>query len=311
MPPFGQSSKKTFTLLRDNPTQESALSFSDIAKGCCLTLPVLAEETVTSQYYNDVYGFIFFWGTGFSTADLKLEKYKNGSWQEVESLIIDTWGTHYDFGFFENRLGEKAIAYQLEWQKVLVDTDLGEGNYRVKSSGTQIIASGTVTQYSFEFCLQKYTEYRADETVRFDYNLNGLLGSQTDDRLRRDFGNLNFACQFRLPGAMFGFDKYPSERKYVRYQNGKQVWIQDSSKEEYIFKTGKYDQPLHKFIKNEILQSDDLRVTDYNILNPTRHQGHYVIATGNYEPKWDPQTIYAPAEITFEQGYQNNIRKRS
>lgn len=311
MPPYGQARKDVFSVIRDNPVTETALTFNDTIQGCCLTLPVLAESVVTNSYYNDEYGFIFFWGPGFSTANLKLEKLVNGTWTEVESLIIDTWGTHYDFGFFTNRFDENAIAYILEWQKVLTDPDLGEGNYRLRSSGTQIIAAGTVDQYSFEFCLQEYTQDRADETVRFEYNLNGILGSQIDDRYRRDFGTLNFPCQFRLPGAMFGFDKYPSERQYIRYQNGKQVWTGDRSKEEYTLKTGRYDQPLHRFIKHEVLQADDIRVTDYNILNPTRHQGRYVIPIGNYEPKWDPQTIYAPAEIQFEQGYQNNIRKRS
>ena len=311
MPPYGQSLKQVFSVIRDNPVSEPALEFSETTTGCCLTLPVLAEETITNSYYNDVYGFIFFWGAGYDTADLKLQKYVNGAWTEVESLIIDTWGTHYDFGFYTNKLGENAIGYILEWQKVLTDIDLGEGYYRLKSSGTMMISADETSQYSFEFCLQKYTEARADETVRFDYNLNGYLGSQSDDRLRRDFGNLNWPCQFRLPGAMFGWDKYPSERQFVKYQNGKQVWTKDISKEEYTLKTGLYDQALHRFIKHEIFQSDDLKVTDYNIDNPTRHQGRYVVPTGNYEPKWDPQAKLARAEMIFEQGYQNNVRKRS
>lgn len=276
-----------------------------------MVMPVLAETVHTNDLFNDQTSPIFFWGTGFSTATLILQKYESGSWTDKETLNVNTWGTAYAYGFFENMNGDKAIGYALNWRDVLIDGDLGEGNYRFKSVGTKLIGGGTVTKYSFEYCLKEYTVYRADETVRIDWWMSGNFGDVENDELKADYGNLNWYNSIRLPSAVFGFDISSSEKTFVKYQNGQQVWLTDSQVEEYKLKMGRYDQELHRFIKVQIMQSDRMRITDYNIQNPTRHQNRYVIMTGNYEPEWQMWSMTANVEVTMQQMYQNHNKKRS
>jgi hypothetical protein len=315
MPIYGQSTKADFLLIKDNPTPETKLSFTQNESGCCFVLPVFAETVFTSDFYNDKFCPLFFWNRGFSTADLWLQKYVNGVWVDTVELNIDDWtetNLAYDpsvFGFFENIYNEKAIGYQLSWRLVLTDSNLGAGTYRIKSTGTAIFG-GTVSKYSLEFCLQEYTQPRADETVRIEWWLNGNIGNPDDDQLKRDYGTLNWYNQIRLPGSRFGYDTSQFEREFVKYQNGKEVWLTDKQIEEYILKTGYFDRATHRYIKIDILQADDIRITDYNIQNPTPNQNKFVIVNGNYEPVWQPGTLYAPVEIKFQQAYQNLNHKR-
>jgi len=311
MPPYGQAIKDNFLLIRENPITGTPLTFNDASTECCLTLPVFAEVSPSNDLFNDQSSPIFFWGAGFSTANLILQKYENGAWIDKETLNVSTWGTAYAYGFFTNMNNEKAIGYNLQWKLVLNDIDLGEGNYRFKSVGTILIGGGTVTKYSFEYCLKTYTAYRADDTIRVDWWMSGNFGDVNDDRLKSDYGDLNWFNQMRLPGAVFGFDTSTTEQTYVKYQNGKQVWLTDSQVEEYQLKMGRYDQELHKFIKVQIMQADEIRITDYSINNPTRHQNKYVRMTGDYSPNWVMGSMTALVEVKMQQAYQNFNHKRS
>lgn len=311
---YGQSSKENFTILWESPDSETVLSFPDSSTECCVSLPVLAESTRTNDLYNDSHGIIFFWNKAFISATLWLQKQVSGVWTDLEELDVNTWSTNltsYDptvFGFFENRYGQKAIGYQLDWQKVL--DDKGEGTYRIKSVGSTLISGDEIEKYSLEFCLLEYTHDRADETVRINFWQNGNIGDSENDKLKIDFGTLNWFNQIRLPGAKFGFDTSQFEQTFTKYQNGQMKWTADNQVEEYILKTGRYDNELHRFIKTRVLQADEISITDYNISNATRHFNRFVIRAGNYEPVWSDFSNLAPVEIKFQQAYQNLTHKR-
>lgn len=311
MPPYGQAIKQRVYLIKTNPITDDPLEFERRELNCCVPLRVLAESVFTNELFNDISSPLFFWGAGFSTANLILQEKINGSWTDAKTLNVSTWGTPYAFGFFTNIYGENAIGYELNWKDVLNHVDLGEGNYRFKSVGTLLIGGGTVTKYSFEYCLSTYTAERADDTVRIDWWMSGNFGDPENDQLKKDYGTLNWHNSMRLPGAVFGFDGSTYEKNYVKYQNGKQVWLQDSQVEEYVLKMGRYDQALHKYIKTEIFQSDEIKITDYNINNPTRHQNKYVILASDYKPNWTFGNMTALVEVTLKQAYQNLNHKRN
>lgn len=288
---------------------ETPLDFSETTSDCCIKLPVLAETVFTSNYFNDITAPLFFWGPGFSTADLKLQKYTSGAWADTATLNVSTWGTAYTYGFFTNIYSEKAIGYKLQWKLVLAA--FGEGNYRIKSTGTRLIGGALISKYSFEFCLSEYTANRADETVRFEWYLNGTIGNPEKDSTKRDYGTLNWYNQFRLPDSKFGWDSSPFEHEFVKYQNGKKTWLKDSQVEEYLLKIGRMDNSIHRYIKIDVLQADEINITDYNIFNANRHQSREVIHIGSYEPNWDTGSLLADVEVKFAQRYQNHIHKRN
>jgi hypothetical protein len=318
MPPYGQAIKETFLIIRDNPNGEAVLSFNTVTTDCCITLPVFGETVFTSDYFNDITAPLFFWGKGFSTANLWLQKYVSGAWVDKVELNVGTWtdaSLAYDpsvFGFFTNRFSEKAIGYQLSWALVLNDGALGEGNYRIKSTGTTLIGATSVSKYSLEFCLSEYNANRADETVRVDWWMNGSIGDPDNDKLSKDFGTLNWFNQIRLPDSRFGYNEGEGETSYVRYQTGEMKWLEDSQVKKFTLKTGRFDETLLNYIEKEILQAGQFRITDYNILNPNRNQNRYVVRDGMvFKPVWDQQSLLAPVEIQFQQGYQNLIHKRN
>lgn len=307
----GQAIKENAYLIRENPITQTPLEFTQEMSECCVNMPVLAETVFTNSLFNDTSSPLFFWGAGFSTATLVLQKRESGVWVDKETLDVADWGTPYAFGFFVNQYNQSAIGYELNWADVLNDVDLGEGNYRFKSVGTLRIGSGTVSKYSFEYCLSKYTADRADETVRIDWWQSGSFGDRDDDQLRQDYGDLNWHNSIRLPGAIFGFDTSPEfEETRTKYQNGESIWLRSSQVESYTLKAGRYDQTLHKYIKVEILQADKISITDYTIANPTRHQNKFVILSGGYEPKWTIGSMTANVEVKFLQHYQNFNHKR-
>jgi hypothetical protein len=274
---------------------------------CCFELTVLAELVYTSAYFNDKTAFSFDWNNGFSTAVMVLQKSVNGSWVNKATLTDYALGTYYAFGFYTTIYSEKKIGFLLDWASVLSGFD--EGIYRVKCTGTPIIGDPVIV-YSPNYSLLKYTTHRADATVRIEWWKNGNAGNQYDDSLKTDFGTLNWYNQIRLYDSKFGNDTSTFERTYIKYQNGKKTWTNDQQIEEYVLKTGRFNNELHRFIKIDILQADEIRVTDYNSENANEHIDRWVIPSSNYEPRWLDGSKFAPVEVKFQQLYQNHEHKR-
>lgn len=300
--------KQKFVLIKDSPggVPVTVVASVNLDK-CCFELPALAELSFTSEFKNDKHSAIFFWNNGFVSAEMKLQRFENGAWSDGILLSDNTYGINFAYGFYETIYKEKAQGYLLDWNLTLAID--GEGNYRIKATGTTI-AGALVEQYSMDFCLKTYTEARADRTVRIDWWLNGNLGNLLNDSLKRDFGALNWFNSIRLPESKFGNDTSSYERTFVKYQNGKQIWTKDVQIEEYSLRTGRFTNELHRFIKIDILQADDIRITDYNTENAVTHQNKFVIVSGNYEPKWIDGSMFASVEVKFQQAYQNFEHRR-
>ncbi|GAG92556.1 unnamed protein product [marine sediment metagenome] len=113
-----------------------------------------------------------------------------------------------------------------------------------------------------------------------------------------------------MPEAIFGNNQSSFEREFVRYQTGEDVFVKDQQVESYQLITGYYPEYLHKFIKVDILQADEILVTNYFNNGNATHVERSVVASSDYSPNWSYNSKYASVEVEFTQRYQNHYHKR-
>ncbi len=304
----GQAIKQDFLILAKPTVPEVAITDkSGNDNGCCFILPALAELSITSDLKNDKHSVIRFFGQLFTEATMTLQKNENGTYVDEDDLDGNTYGTFYEFGFFVNKYGESAIGFEIDWQKVL--TVSGEGDYRVKFSATPEFGD-VYEDFSFEFCLKKYTTARADKTVRVTWNRNGQFGDEKQDERKVDFGTLDWFNQLRLPDSFFGRPSEEQEKTYTKYESGAEIWTADKRLEKYTFIGYMYPTFLHNFLKRNMFAGDNILITDYNIKNPNTYVDKKVVYESSYDPKWNDDVDRATVELSFKQEYQNLVRKR-
>jgi hypothetical protein len=304
----GQAIKQDFLILSKQIEPETPITDkSGNDNGCCFILPALAELTITSDLKNDKHSVIWFFNQLFTTALMTLQKYENGVFSDIDELDSNTYGFFYDFGFFENKYGEKAIGYLIDWQKVLATQ--GEGDYRVKIEATPTFGAD-FEDYSFDFCLKQYLNHRADYTTRISWKRNGQYGDEKNDEKKIDFGMLDWYNQLRLPNSFFGRPTEEQEKTYTKYESGAEIWTGDKRIEKYAFTGILYPSFLHRFIQRNITSGDNILITDYNIRNPNTFVDKKVVYESSYEPKWNNDVDRATIELTFKQEFQNLVRKR-
>ena len=306
---LGEAIKQDFILILSKPKGAQAVVDlpNSTTDDCCFSLPVLALPTGGDSFTNDFSAALFWFGENYSAATLYLQKYENGAWGNIATLTNDTYGKNYAYGFEVNELGEKLAGYKINWQSVL--SAEGEGDYRIKAEAT-LITSGTDDFFSLEYCLKRYTPYRADFTVRLEFTNSGITGDIEDDEGVKDYGTLDWVNQIRLPDSLFGYDNSTSAREFVRYQNGQQIWIQDEQTQKYKLVTGRFPSWLHNYIKINVLQSDEIKITDYNKNNANIHKDRKVIVSGDYSPEWVLGSQFAKVEVEFDNAFVNHRKKR-
>lgn len=275
--------------------------------GCEETLKVLADDT-GADLNNDKSGFIWWFNDTIVEATLSLQKWVDGAWSSIETLDNNDFGTAYEYGFFTNDAGEKFIGYQLNWSDVL--DEHGEGSYRVICETEDYLGNTPTPLYSYEFCLKTYTPERANKTVRVEYNMDGVYGINENDQAVKDFGGLNWYNAFRLPG-FFGFPVPKHTSEFVQYNTGQRVPVSDSQEPEFGLSLNYIPFFVHEVMRTDVLQSEEIYITDYNkdnISNLVRKRVYrasdYVI---NYK-KMIKKT--APANCTFHQTFNNFKRTR-
>jgi hypothetical protein len=303
----GQAIREDFYVLRPSVDEVPVMQDAPNPSGCDFELPALAEFEPSDDHFNDKHSVIWFFDELFSDVKIYLQKKVGGEWTDLSELTNDTYGTMYDFGFFVNKFSESAIGYLIEWTEVL--NAHGQGKYRVRVEGTKAIGDFEGLT-SFEFDLKNYTQYRADKTVRVEWNRNGVNGNRITDSRVDDYGTLNWYNQIRIPNSMFGFDTSDLTKEFIRYPNGENVWLEDKQIEELTWDIVALPNYIHRFIQVDVMQSEVLTFTDYNKLAPTANVDREVVATSGYKPEWIVGTINANVSVTFKPYYENLTRKR-
>ena len=302
----GEAFKKTFTLIKDGLPDQSTVDYvATRAAICCFKIPVLAMDDAldTDPLKNDFTSVYF--GYSDIVTDVELKLYKNDVL--FGTLNSNTYGTFYDYGFHTD--GKKTYTgYLINWQSILNGVGLGEGNYYVKAVATKL-TGGTYEEDSFSYCLYAYTANRANGTIRIEFYNNGILGDRNIDTDKVSYKNLNWYNSIRLKGIVLK-ESTTYENEMFQYTNGQRDDIKDEQEPVYDVLIKPIPYFLHKFLRNDVLQSTDLYISDYNAnckLKPFLMQN--LKRYGNYEPTYTPLTMNDDVTIQFIKKY-NNLRKQ-
>lgn len=306
--PTGECIKSNFIIIGTNPIEEvpsigGIIPASPVAQ-CCSKTTFFASTPSDDVLKNDKTSFLWVLSPLVSAAEMTLQKADaNGTFVDVQTLNDNDYGTFYPLNFNSDDDNRKYIGYLLDMRLVILDD--GAGLYRVKNVIVTIL--GNKSLYSNEFCLAEYSPALINGTVRIETYTNGIrgaAGSQTDFI---DFNSINWYNQIRLSG-MFGFTSSEYTREEVEYNNGQKQWVVDEQKEKYILKLKPIEQATRNFVKTDILQADEIIVTDYNNTNPDEFIGVYVKGSGGFEPRHNIKEAL-PVDINFDSAF-NNQRKR-
>ena len=308
----GVAVKQDFLIIKNNPeAPNETIVPSVFDELCCFDITFLAESgTPTSELKNDKTSFIWFLDNNFTSAVMTLQKYVNDAWTNKTTLIDSTYGTFFAYGYGGKTLyDEDRIGYLLDFNKIFNASTYGEGKYRVKCTGTTILAT-TIDYFSFEFCITKYFDHIADNTVRLEWYKNGNDGRLSDVSLKNDFDALNWYNSIRLPNAYFGTPKETKEKTFVKYQNGNQVWLSDSIDVEYTLKIVAVEFWLINFISFDFNTNSEMYVTDYNSTNQTVFIKQPISSISGANITYTDGSNLVSAEYIYKPLINNFVHKR-
>lgn len=302
---YGYLGSQEVYMIAENPIDEETTVLDPKKLDCCsdLVWNVLADSSDANLLKNDSNSFLWWFNKdAISTAVLSLVK-SDGT--ELVLTNDSTYGTPYDYGFYVNGFREKLVGYLIEWRKVLLV--LGEDMYKVKCVTTSIFGD-TNTKYSENYCLKQYTVERANNTVRIEYYLNGIIGLNRFDDKSKDLGNLNWYNSHRFAGY-FQYVKSDYKTDYIQYDNGQREFVEDEQEPEYMLSLKGIPMFKHDVLRTDILQADNTIITDYNYKNIDNYFQKNVQKSSSYEPKWNAlRTKLASVELKFKQKY-NQLKK--
>ena len=259
-------------------------------KECCLPLNVFASLTSSNTFINDFTGFIELFPLQFSVT-MNLQKYNEITkvWDILGVLTNDLSGV--------NRNNKNYFGSKVAWKTIL--SSFGIGKYRVDFN----YVSGN--RYSMEYCLEEYSQRRADETVRFEYKLNSVIGSKTQTEVT-DYVGLNWLGQIRLDNAIFNNRSAPYEVEGVRMSNGRERTISKSFRETYSLELRRSQREIFDLLMYTVLMADDLKVCDYNSSNNDDFVNTLVEVNGEFAPDNSNSRPYPSGSIEFISRYSNN-----
>lgn len=278
----------------------------------CSELPIillaLAETIFTKTENNDFSSILRKVPLATNSIDFDLERFEAGSWVKKADLVDATYGTFFPLGFDADR--PLFTGYQLDWSLVL--SLIGVGIYRIKIDGTYF--STVFKDASNMWCLKEYSEAAANDTVRFDWTVNGIKGNANDTNGGiTDYGKIDWADSIRVQG-FFGLEESDNEIVEIEFQNGQVDKIRDESIRKYKFFSGRFPKWLHDRLRDFAFTSNELQVTDFN----TNNEDNNVIfrkiqRDGGYSPKWkesSQSSVLARVEVEFKDKIQNLINQK-
>jgi hypothetical protein len=308
MPLDGECIKETFYLIKDNPNPiiNTLPLLSSTTNECCgaFSFKVLADTTDANEFKNDKTDFLWWFSDFVTDAEIELKKFNGSTYETVTDLNNNDYGVFLPYGSFINASSEKFVGYTLDWRNVIADFDTG--SYKLLLTINSPL--GQTEILTDEYCVQNFTEQRANNTIKLEYYLNGIMGVNNDDLKKRDYGNLNRYNSIRLPG-WFGFPNSKYTKDYTVYNNGSRQWVQDEQEQEFVMQIKNVSAKVHELMRTDILQADQILVTDYNKNNAQQWIKKSVQITSDYPPEWKLlQSKLAPVKLTFRSAV-NNLKK--
>jgi hypothetical protein len=313
--PDGEVIKQTFKAIIQKPFEPivpldlPSAYFSE--SECCDKLIVFADSASDDEFKNDCHSFIIMQSDYVSSIVLKLQKEVDGVWTDQATITDQTLGTFFAYGFFENGLFEDALGFQPNFRTIL--NTYAEGCFRLKTEETTILAT-EINNYSFVYTLQQYTAARADNTIRFEWYNNSTIGvSERDERLA-DFEGIGAIAGvdargwkncIRLKGQ-FWYQESEYLQESVKYESGRLEEYRNEQTPVYKIRILPVGSTIHNLIRTEVLQSDDIYLTDYNSTSPDIYKQKLVSLRSGYPPNWFIKTTSkASVELEFNQKINN------
>ena len=269
---------------------------------CKYALPALADTKGADEFTNDVFSVYFKFSESNSSTVLKLYKCD----EEVKTLNNDDYGTFYPFGFHQND-GKKYIGYKIEWHKILIDTDLGEGDYYVKAESITVTGR-PAEQQSFVWCLQTYLSRIANNTTRLEWIHNGIIGDWEKDDETYSFDN--WYGGLRIPNSIVYNEGVEKEVRERQFKNGLYQDVKRESVPVWDYSIEQAPWFLHRYLSVDVTDAEEIRVTDYNFRNPIKNIiDKNVKIASSYEPEWNNYGSSQGAVVFKIQQKQNRFKK--
>lgn len=264
-------------------------------KKCCVDRVVLADIDSSDTGKNDFAAPIVFAPIKYTVA-ISLEEKTGDAWAKIADLNDSTYGTLYNY---REKNNVKPASYRLEWKRVLEEH--GSGCYRIAFD------LGVRVEYSDEYTLKQYTQEVADESVRFEFIMNSVIGSKKQG-FKRDFVGLNHTDQIRIYDSSFGKRTADIEVESVRLNSGKERTYKKEFREKYELEVREIRISTLKALLYDMLMADEIKATDYNSDNEDIFVDHEVEIEGSFEPEYHNGTAKQSVVLNFVDKF-NNHRK--
>jgi len=277
----------------------------------CPVLLALADPTdTTNSYKNDFFNVLIYGSNRFLDYELYLQK-DGQDLVQITASNINTYGNAQTFGisFIENETSiYNRVRGQINWWKVL--NAHGVGCYRFRISKFDAFTQIRLDEYSYIFDLQHFHILNADKTVKIRYTLTGgNIGSILDDKEINNLKSLQLTNMIRIRGEM-NFAEFARETETTRYKSGEMKKLKDETVEGFVLNIKRMHVHFRREIMVNVLMSDDIRVTDYNIKNTHKFNDYQIAFEEGAEPEYHNPTPYFSAEIPATQKFQNFRKKR-
>jgi hypothetical protein len=270
---------------------------------CCFTLTALADVSTDEAIKNDFWRFHKGYEISTTSVDMLLIKPFDSSFTPI-ALTDDTYGTFYSFGYFVDGDGRSYISYELDFKKVL--TVLGAGTYQIKTVETMIVGPDLNT-FDFAFCVAQYTAKRADKTVRLQFLNTGTITDRYNEGDTVSFPTA-FNSQIRVNG-FFGKDNSEYVVERTKYNNKKLIDISNKRVPKYSLSVRQVPQYVHDFISINVLQAEQIEISDYNRNNSKRHINTAVSNPGAYNPEDNEINLLKSATVELESRYDTGTKE--
>ena len=257
-------------------------------KVCCYPLRVFGDLSDTDSYKNDFTGFLKAFPLQYSVT-MKLEKYDEtaGTWSSVGTLSNQVSRTKDNLTYY---------GHKVEWRNYLSSN--GAGKYRFKWE------TGSGSLYSNEYCLEAYSQRRADRTVRIEYTWDSVIGDENQTEIR-DFAGMEWPNQIRLFESIFYGRRGTFEKEQVRLQSGEEKTIKKSFREAYSLELRQASMEMHKELMYGVLMADEILISDYNSENADSFVDVSVEINSGYEPNYQGSRPYPSVEFELIDKYDN------
>lgn len=282
------------------------------------TLNVFADPDDQANFNNNDKSEFYLTGTaGILSITFVLQKYISVGWQDIVTIIDNSFGNFFPFGKhpdlsgnnFTDDFNKKYTGLFLEWIKVYLVH--GTGRYRIKVTQTDIFSASTNTYSKAEYCLKKWNCHNTNGTVKIETLNQGLRGTLDDSSIQIDYST-GWKGEIRLP-AFFETDETTNNREYNQYGDADYNAFKpiiDEQIPKYNLQIKAVPGWIEWYLSTNVLQADKTLVTDYNQYNrhslvriPVKDGILKILAKKYPNP-------FAPIEIKFTFG-QNNLRRRN